>query len=84
MHARRKVGRQQLGEAIELRAVAAGGLEDVRAEAKRVLQRVKAFEHRQRPIAPRTSEARDERPVLHGAMIARTGAGQRHGALADG
>jgi hypothetical protein len=68
--ARGEVGSEHPGETIQLGRVAAGDLDHVRPEAKRVLQRVKAFEHRQRAIAPRAPEARDERPVLHGPMIA--------------
>ena len=39
------------------------------AEAQRVLDGVEAFEHRQRRVAPRAAEARDERSVLHAAII---------------
>ncbi len=35
------------------------------AEAQRVLERVEAFEHGARGVAPRAPEARDERPVPH-------------------
>src|SRR4029077_11575176 len=68
--ARGEIGSEQPGETIQLGRVAAGDLDHVRPEAKRVLEGVKAFEHRQRAIAPRAPEARDERPVLHGPMIA--------------
>ena len=57
-------------QALELGGVARDDLEHVRAEAQRVLERVEAFEHGERRIAPRAPEARDERSVLHAAMIA--------------
>ncbi len=66
-HVRRKRRR----EAGELRAVARDHLEHHGAEAERVLERVKAFEDGQRGIATGPPEARDQRAILHGRMIAR-------------
>jgi hypothetical protein len=54
--------------------VAAHHLEDARAETQRVLERVQAFEHRQRAIAPGAAEAGDQRAILHAAMIASSAA----------
>ena len=52
------------GQAVELGGVAGDDLEHVRAEAQGVLEGVEAFEHRERGIAPRAAEARDERSVV--------------------
>ncbi len=65
-----EVWRKRAGEALELGCVAGEHLEHVGAEAQRVLQRVEAFEHGQRRIASRAPEARDERSVLHSAIMA--------------
>ncbi len=67
---RRDVRRQLGGEALELVAVAAHDLVHLGAEAQRVLERVKAFEHDERAIAPRAPEARDERSCRHWAIMA--------------
>jgi hypothetical protein len=64
------IRREQIGQPLELGAVAAEHLQHVRAEAQRVLERMKAFEHRQARIAPRAPEARNERSLLHSAIIA--------------
>ena len=40
------------------------------AEAQRVLEGVQSFEHRERRIAPGAPEARDERSILHSAIMA--------------
>ena len=53
-------GASALGEAVELGYVARDDLEHVRAETQGVLERVKAFEHRQLGIAARAAEARDQ------------------------
>ena len=45
-------------------------LEHDRAEAQRVLERVEAFEHGERGVASRAPEARDQRSVLHSAIMA--------------
>ena len=62
--ARRRAARSSRGVAGDEHARAR------RAEAQRVLERVEAFEHREPRVAPGAPEARDERPVLHAAIIA--------------
>ena len=69
-HARAHIGGEKRREPLELGRVAAGDLEHVRAEAQRVLERVEAFQHGQRLIAPRAPEARDQRSFLHSAIMA--------------
>ena len=60
-----QIGGEPRGEAVELGRIRRDGLEHVRAEAQRVLEGMEAFEHRQRGVAPRAAEARDERSILH-------------------
>ena len=49
--------------------VAADDLVHVGAEAQRVLERVKPFEHGELRIAPGAAEARDQRAFLHAAIM---------------
>ena len=60
-HARRKLGCELARQALELARVAAGDLDQLRAEAHGVLERVKAFEHRERAVAACAAVAGDER-----------------------
>ena len=55
-----QVGREPLGEALELIDVAGDDIEHVRAETQGVLERVKAFEHRQRGVPARAAVAGDQ------------------------
>src|SRR5207248_4202441 len=50
-HARRKLGCELTRQAFQLGWLAAYDLDQLRAEAHRVLERVKAFEHRERAVA---------------------------------
>jgi glyoxalase family protein len=67
---RAQLGRELAGQPLELAEVAGEDIVHCCAEAQRVLERVKAFKHRQRGIASRAPKARDKRSVLHSSMIA--------------
>ena len=67
--ARAQIGRERAASRSSSAASAETTSSSAGAEAQGVLERVKAFEHGERGIAPRAAKARDERSVLHGAMI---------------
>ena len=64
-----EVGGEGVGQLPQFVRVAGDEQLEARTEPERVLDRVEAFEHRQRRVAAGTAEARDQLTVLHGAII---------------
>ncbi len=71
VHARSELGRELRCETGKLGGVTADDVLQLRSEAQRVLERMKALQHGELGIASGAPEARDERPVLHPPIIAR-------------
>jgi glyoxalase family protein len=70
VQARAEIRRELRCESVERGEVGGVDFDDRSVETQRVLDRVETFEHGERGIAARASVARDERSVLHSAIMA--------------